>query len=352
MHVEHEAKLGLFEKYLTLWIVVCIIIGLLLGRYVPALVSILNSITIAELGYLPLPIGIFLFLMMYPTVAGIEFSEVKKAARTPKPLVLTLIANWIIAPPLMVLLSRIFLSNYPEFAHGVILLGIAPCTAMVLFWIMFAKGNIAQGLVITAVNAISIVILYAPSSAFWLGVSGINMGEIIYSVALDVLIFVAIPIVLGVFLRREFTKRRGKEWYNNTYLGVMQKLAMIALLGTLIVLFTYEGETILAQPLIVGLIAVPVFLHEALMLPLLLGITWFANWKYEIGVASAIIGSSTHFEIAITVAITLFGVGSGAALATVVGPLIEVPVMVSFAKLAMRTRHRFPRRNLQKNAKT
>ncbi len=344
-HEETEAKLGVFEKYLTLWIGVCIVIGLLLGKFVPAIVSFLNSVTIAALGYLPLPIGIFLFLMMYPTVAAIEFTEVKKAAKTPKPVLLTLIANWVVAPPLMVLLSRIFLSNYPEFTYGVILLGIAPCTAMVLFWIMFAKGNIAQGLVITAINALSIVVLYAPSASFWLGVGGINIWDIIFLIALTVFIFVALPIILGVVLRREFTKRRGKEWYNNTYLGVMHKLAMVALLGTLIVLFAYKGETILQQPLIVGLIAIPVFLHEALMLPLLFGVAWFANWDYEMSVASAIIGSSTHFEIAITVAITLFGLGSGAALATVIGPLIEVPVMVSFAKLALRTKHRFPRNN-------
>lgn len=344
-HKKVEVKLGIFEKYLTLWIAVCIIIGLLLGRYVPVLVSFLNSVAIAEFGYLPLPIGIFLFLMMYPTVASIEFTEVKKAVRTPKPVLLTLIANWVIAPPLMILLSRIFLSNYPEFTYGVILLGIAPCTAMVLFWILFAKGNIAQGLVITAINALTIVVLYAPSAAFWLGVGGINIWDIIYLIALDVFIFVAMPIVLGFVLRKEFTRRRGKEWYNNTYLGVMHKLAMVALLGTLIVLFTYEGKTILGQPLIVGLIAIPIFLHEALMLPLLLGAGWFANWEYEMSVASAIIGSSTHFEIAITVAITLFGIGSGAALATVIGPLMEVPVMVSFSKLALKTRHHFPKNN-------
>ena len=346
---KRKAELGIFEKYLTLWIVVCIILGILLGTYVPQLVSLLESVTIAELGYMPLPIGIFLFLMMYPTVASIKFSDVKKAAKNPKPTILTLIANWVIAPPLMVLLSSIFLSNYPEFAYGVILLGIAPCTAMVLFWILFAKGNTAQGLIITAINAVSIVVLYAPSAAFWLGVSGVDMTAIIATIALSVVLFVGLPIVLGVVLRREFMKRRGEGWYNKTYLGVMNKLAIIALLGTLIVLFTYEGKTILAQPLIVGLIAIPVFLHEAIMLPTLLGICWLANWNYETSVVSAIIGSSTHFEIAITVDITLSEVlGSGAALATVIGPLMEVPVMVGFAKLALRTRHRFPRNSAKK----
>jgi len=341
MHEEREAKLGVFEKYLTLWIALCIVVGLLLGRFVPAIVLFLNSVTIAELGYLPLPIGIFLFLMMYPTVAAIEFSEIKKAAKNPKPVILTLIANWIIAPPLAVLLSRIFLSNYPEYAAGIILLGIAPCTAMVLFWIMFAKGNVAQGLVITAINALTIIILYSPSAAFYLGISGIQVPILL--IAADVLLFVGLPVGLGLFLRRELTKRRGEEWYNNTYLGAMRKLAMVALLGTLIVLFAYKGETILQQPLIVGLIAAPLLIHYYTMVSLLFGATWLLNWKYEMAVTSTLIGSSSHFEIAITVAITVFGLSHGAALATVIGPLLEVPIMVSFAKIALRMRHFFPR---------
>jgi len=340
-HEETEAKLGVFEKYLTLWIGVCIVIGLLLGKFVPAAVSFLNSVTIVALGYLPLPIGIFLFLMMYPTVAAIEFGEIKKAAKTPKPVILTLVANWVIAPPLMVLLTRIFLSNYPEFAAGAILLGIAPCTAMVLFWIMFARGNVAQGLVITAINALSIIILYSPSAAFFLGLSGIQVP--ISLIAIDVFLFVGLPVALGLVLRRELTKRRGGEWYNNVYLRVMHKLAMVALLGTLIVLFSYKGQTILQQPLIVGLIAVPLLFHYFIMVSLLFGTTWLLNWGYEMSVTSTLIGSSSHFEIAITVAITVFPLTHGAALATVIGPLLEVPLMVTFAKIALRTRRRFPR---------
>ena len=341
MVMEHEAKLGIFEKYLTVWIGVCIIIGLLLGNFVPAMVTLLNSITIAELGYLPIPIGIFLFLMMYPTVAAIEFGEIKKAAKTPKPVILTLIANWVIAPPLMVLLTRVFLSNYPEFAAGAILLGVAPCTAMVLFWTMFAKGNVAQGLVITAINALSIIILYSPTAAFYLGISGIQVP--IYLIAIDVLLFVGLPVGLGLLLRRELTKRRGQEWYNKTYLEAMHKLATVALLGTLIILFSYKGQAILEQPLLVGLIAVPLIIHYFVMVTLLFGSTWLAKWKYEMAVTSTLIGSSSHFEIAITVAITVFGLNHGAALATVIGPLLEVPIMVTFSKIALRTRHRFPR---------
>ena len=341
MVMEHEAKLGIFEKYLTVWIGMCIIIGLLLGNFVPAMVTLLNSITIAELGYLPIPIGIFLFLMMYPTVAAIEFGEIKKAAKTPKPVILTLIANWVIAPPLMVLLTRVFLSNYPEFAAGAILLGVAPCTAMVLFWTMFAKGNVAQGLVITAINALSIIILYSPTAAFYLGISGIQVP--IYLIAIDVLLFVGLPVGLGLLLRRELTKRRGQEGYNKTYLEAMHKLATVALLGTLIILFSYKGQAILEQPLLVGLIAVPLIIHYFVMVTLLFGSTWLAKWKYEMAVTSTLIGSSSHFEIAITVAITVFGLNHGAALATVIGPLLEVPIMVTFSKIALRTRHRFPR---------
>lgn len=324
-----------------MWIGLCIVIGLLLGRFVPGVVTLLNSVTFAELGYLPVPIGIFLFLMMYPTVASIEFGEIKKATKAPKPVILTLIANWVIAPPFMVLLTRIFLSNYPEFAAGAILLGIAPCTAMVLFWTMFAKGNVAQGLVITAINALSIIILYSPSAAFYLGVSGIQVP--IYLIAIDVFLFVGFPVILGLFLRRELTRRRGQEWYNKTYLEAMHKLATVALLGTLIILFAYKGQAILDQPLIVGLIAIPLIIHYFVMVSWLFGATWLANWKYEVAVTSTLIGSSSHFEIAITVAITVFGLNHGAALATVIGPLLEVPIMVTFSKIALKTRHLFPR---------
>jgi len=341
MHTEHEAKLGFFEKYLTVWIGLCIVIGLLLGKFVPSIVTALNSITVAELGYLPIPIGIFLFLMMYPTVSAIEFGEIKKAAKTPKPVILTLIANWAIAPPLMVLLARVFLGNYPEYAAGVILLGIAPCTAMVLFWTMFAKGNVAQSLVITAINALSIIVLYSPSAAFYLGIGGIQVP--VYLIALDVLLFVGLPVALGLVLRRELTKRRGQEWYNKTYLEAMHKLATVALLGTLIVLFAYKGQAILDQPLIVGLIATPLVIHYFIMVALLFGSTWLTKWKYEMAVTSTLIGASSHFEIAITVAITVFGLNHGAALATVIGPLLEVPIMVGFSKIALRMRHRFPR---------
>lgn len=347
--LEHESKLDFFEKYLTVWIGLCIVIGLLLGKFVPAIVTVLSSITIAEIGYLPIPIGIFLFLMMYPTVASIEFGEIKKAVKAPKPVIATLIANWVIAPPLMALLARVFLGNYPEYAAGVILLGIAPCTAMVLFWTMFARGNVAQSLVITAINALSIIILYSPTAAFYLGISGIEVP--VFLIAIDVLLFVGLPVALGLLLRRELTNRRGQEWYNKKYLEAMHKLATVALLGTLIVLFAYKGQAILEQPLIVGLIAVPLVIHYFIMVGLLFGSTWLAKWKYETSVTSTLIGASSHFEIAITVAITVFGLTHGAALATVIGPLLEVPIMVSFAKVALRMRHRFPRNTRNTNKK-
>jgi len=183
--------------------------------------------------------------------------------------------------------------------------------------------------------------LYSPSAAFYLGIGGIQVP--VYLIALDVLLFVGLPVALGLVLRRELTKRRGQEWYNKTYLEAMHKLATVALLGTLIVLFAYKGQAILDQPLIVGLIATPLVIHYFIMVALLFGSTWLTKWKYEMAVTSTLIGASSHFEIAITVAITVFGLNHGAALATVIGPLLEVPIMVGFSKIALRMRHRFPR---------
>jgi len=191
-----EVPLGIFEKYLTLWIAVCIIAGLLLGRFFPAFGRFLDSL---KIGNLSIPIGVCLFFMMYPTVVGIKFSDVKRAARKPKPLLLTLIANWLIAPPIMTLYANLILTD-PLQKAGVILLGLSPCTAMVMWWIMLAKGDLAQGLVNTAVNALLMVVLYAPQAAFYLGVSNVPVPWDL--IAYSVLFFIALPVFLGALSRK------------------------------------------------------------------------------------------------------------------------------------------------------
>src|SRR4030043_1039421 len=188
-HVKKEVSLGLWEKYLTLWIALCIIAGLLVGRFIPAFGEFMDSLKFAQLS---IPIGILLFFMMYPTVVGIRFSDVKKAAKNPKPLLVTIIANWVIAPPLMTFLANTFLAGNPQYMAGVILLGLSPCTAMVMWWMFLAKGDMAQGLINTSINALLMVALYAPLAALYLGVSSIPVP--LDLIATSVLIFVALPV--------------------------------------------------------------------------------------------------------------------------------------------------------------
>lgn len=332
-------RLGLFEKYLTLWIAICIIIGLLLGRFLPALGQYLDSLKVAQLS---VPIGISLFFMMYPTVVGIAFSDVKKAMRKPKPMLLTIIANWAIAPVIMTLYANLILQGNPQYIAGVILLGMAPCTAMVMWWILLAKGDLAQGLINTTVNALLMLILYAPYSAFFLGVSGIPVPWDL--IVLSVIVFIALPVSLGAVSRKLLIGRKGKEWFDSTYLGLVRKISIIALLLTLIILFSFQGEIILSDPLLVAYLAAPNLLHYVTMIALTYSVSWLSNWSYETSIDTTLIGSSSHFEVAIAVAITLYGLNSGAALATVIGPLIEVPLMLAIVKFGLKTKRYFPRK--------
>jgi len=332
-----EAKLGVFEKYLTLWIAICIVVGLLLGRFLPSFGQYLDSLKFAHLS---IPIGICLFFMMYPTVVGIAFSDIKKAVRKPKPMLLTIIANWVIAPPIMTLYANLLLTD-PYHRAGVILLGMSPCTAMVMWWMMLAKGDLAQGLINTAINALLMLILYAPQSAFFLGVSGIPVPWDL--IALSVIIFIALPVSLGAVSRKLLIGRKGKEWFDSTYLELVRKISIIALLFTLIVMFSFQGKIILNDPLLVAYLAAPNLLHYVTMIAITYTTSWLSNWDYPTSIDTTLIGSSSHFEVAIAVATTLYGLNSGAALATVIGPLMEVPLMLSLVRFGLRTSHLFPR---------
>jgi len=339
--LKEKATLGIFEKYLTLWIATCIIIGLLVGRFLPAFGQYLDSM---KIGHLSIPIGVCLFFMMYPTVVQIRFGDVVKATKNPKPLLLTITANWIINPPLATFLANTILPGHPEFIAGIILLGISPCTAMVMWWIMLARGDLGQGLVNTAINALLMVFLYAPLAAFYLGVSAIPVPWDL--IALSVLFFIVIPIVAASISRQAVINRKGQEWFDKKYVPLWGKISIVALLTTLIVMFSLQGEIIITQPLTVALIAVSLLLGYAIMVSLTYGISWLANWSYESSICNTLIGSSSHFEVAIAVATTLFGISSGAALATVIGPLMEVPLMLSLVKIGLWTRRYFPRNKM------
>jgi ACR3 family arsenite transporter len=280
--------------------------------------------------------------MMYPTVVGISFSDVKKATKFPKPMLITIIANWIIAPPLMTLYANFFLKGNPQFIAGAILLGISPCTAMVLWWIKMARGDLGQGLVNTAINALLMIALYGAEAAFYLGVSSIPVPWDL--IAWSVILFIAVPVSLAALTRRIVLPRKGTEWFEHKFKTILGEISILALLTTLIVLFSLEGNIILTEPLTVVLIAVPLLVHYVSMIAITYGATWFANLDYKSAAPTVLIGSSSHFEVAIAVATTLFGLGSGAALATVIGPLMEVPLMLSLVRFLWRTRGKFPRK--------
>lgn len=315
--------------------------GLLVGRFFPQFGQYMDSL---KFGQLSIPIGVLLFFMMYPTVLGIRFSDIKQAAKRPKPLLVTIIANWVIAPPIMTLYANLLLTD-PMYKAGVILLGLSPCTAMVMWWMYLAKGDLAQGLINTAINALLMLFLYAPLAAIYLGVSSIPVPWDL--IALSVLVFIALPVAAGAISRRVIIRRKGEEWFNNTYTPFIGKISIIALLTTLIVLFSFEGEVILNNPLLVAYLAAPNLLHYATMIAWTYPLGYFAGWAYETAIDTTLIGSSSHFEVAIAVATTLYGIGSGAALATVIGPLMEVPLMLSLVKLGLYTRKYFPRKKRQ-----
>jgi len=312
------------------------ITGFLLGRFFPEIGVIIQSLQVGDISIL---MGLCLFFLMYPTMASIEFREILKAAKSPKPVIITLIGNWVIAPALMALLARIFLSSLPGYSAGAILLGIAPCTGMVLFWILLARGNLARGVVITAINALSTLILYAPLAAFYLGVGGVPVP--VEPIAESVVLFVGLPLALGQLTRKILVDRKGLKWFEDKFKPIIGNIAAAALLLTIIMLFSIKGEVIANQPFIVGLVSIPILMHFFIMASLFFTISWLLRFSYRDAVTIAFISSGTQFEVAIATATVVFGVGSEAALATVIGPLWEVPSMLSFVNIALKARKYF-----------
>lgn len=334
-----DKKLGPLEKYLTIWIMLCIVLGLLLGSFFPSVGEFLDGLRFAQIS---IPIGILLFFMMYPTVLGISLGDIRSATQSPKPLLLTIIANWVFAPAIMTIYANFLLAGNPEYIAGVVLLGLSPCTAMVMWWMLLAKGDMAQGLINTTINALIMIFAYAPLAAFYLGISGIPVPWDL--IVVSVFFFIVIPVAAGGLTRKILIPKKGFDWFDGVYRKQVGRLSFIALLGTLIVLFSFQGKVILSNPILVARLALPNLLHYGTMIAFTLAISWLANWRYPQAIDTVLIGSSSHFEVAIAVATTLYGINSGAALATVIGPLMEVPLMLSLVYLGLRIQHRFPRK--------
>jgi len=352
-----QKELSIFEKYLTLWVLLCIAGGILLGRMAPEIAVKLDSLSIYNVS---IPIAICLFFMMYPIMVKIDFAEVIKAAKTPKPVALTLFINWAIKPFTMYLIASLFLGYlfkgflpgteiiktgqevelWRSYISGAILLGIAPCTAMVLMWSYLAKGNEGLTLVMVAINSLTMLVLYAPLGRFLLGVNAmpIPWQTILFSVT----IYVALPLVAGFFSRRWIIRFKGLEWFNTKFLRWLTPISITALLATLVLLFSFKGEIIIKNPLTILWIAVPLLIQTILIFSLgYFVLARLLKLSYHDAAPSAMIGASNHFEVAIATATMLFGLSSGAALATVVGVLIEVPVMLMLVSICKRYCHLF-----------
>ncbi|WP_088894820.1 ACR3 family arsenite efflux transporter [Leptolyngbya ohadii] len=355
--VKAGSSLSFFERYLTLWVFLCIGAGILLGRLFPGIAVALDAMSIYQVS---IPIAICLFFMMYPIMVKIDFSQAAQAVRTPKPVILTLVVNWLIKPFTMVVFAQFFLGwlfrplitgteiirgvEVPlanSYIAGTILLGIAPCTAMVLMWGYLCYGNQGHTLAMVAVNSLAMLFLYAPLGRWLLAANDLTVPW--QTIALSVLIYVGLPLIAGMYSRYWIFKHKGREWFERRFLQYLSPVAIAALLITLILLFAFKGELIVNNPLHILLIAVPLFIQTNFIFLISYVVAQKLRLSYEDAAPAALIGASNHFEVAIATAVVLFGLDSGAALATVVGVLIEVPVMLMLVELCKRTAMWFPR---------
>ncbi|MFY7804169.1 MAG: ACR3 family arsenite efflux transporter [Limnoraphis robusta] len=355
--VQAGGQLSIFEKYLTVWVFLCIIAGIFLGRLFPGVAVTLDSMSIYQVS---IPIAICLFFMMYPIMVKIDFTQARQVVQAPKPVILTLVVNWLIKPFTMVAFSQFFLGWLfrpllsatevlrgtevqlaDSYIAGTILLGIAPCTAMVLMWGYLSYSNQGHTLVMVAINSLAMLFLYAPLGRWLLSANDLTVPW--ETIVLSVLIYVGLPLAAGMYSRYWIFKHKGKAWFERRFLKYLSPVATSALLITLVLLFAFKGELIVENPLHIVLIAIPLFLQTNFIFLISYVAGLKMNLYYEDAAPAALIGASNHFEVAIATAVTLFGLNSGAALATVVGVLIEVPVMLMLVEVCKRTASWFPR---------
>jgi len=388
---------SIFERFLSLWVVLCIIAGILLGKIAPGVAQSLDGLAIYVKGapVVSIPIAICLFFMMYPIMVKIDFSEVIKAGRSGKPVFLTLFINWAVKPFTMYGIALFFLGTLfynfigPEatdlvkmpfgldlptgathgsgtvvlidgvkmlevplwrsYLAGCILLGIAPCTAMVLVWGYLSRGNDGLTLMMVAINSLTMLLLYGVLGGFLLGVGRLPVPW--QALLLSIGIYVALPLVAGYLSRRWLIAAKGETWFKEKFLHVLTPVTIIALLITLVLLFSFKGEVIISNPLTILWIAIPLFIQTILIFWLGYGLARLLKLRYVDAAPAAMIGASNHFEVAIATSTMLFGLSSGAALATVVGVLIEVPLMLMLVKICLKTTHWFKEAEMSAVAK-
>lgn len=338
--------MSLFERWLTLWVALCILVGLVLGNLMPGLFTALAGLEYASVN---LVVAVLIWAMVYPMMIAIDFGSLKDVGRRPKGLIITLVINWLIKPFTMAALAVLFFNHLfaglidpakaPEYIAGLILLGAAPCTAMVFVWSQLTKGDPNYTLVQVSVNDLIMVVAFAPIVAFLLGVTDISVPW--ETLILSVVLYIVIPLIAGALTRRALMARGGEAAVSD-FVARIKPASVLGLLLTVVLLFGFQGRVIIAQPLLIALIAVPIIIQSYGIFAL--GYAWAFAWKlpHRVAAPCALIGTSNFFELAVAVAVGLFGLNSGAALATVVGVLVEVPVMLTLVAFANRTRNRFP----------
>ena len=335
MDEEEGRTISFFEKFLPLWVALCIFIGILFSIYIPGISEAINSFSI---GQISIPIGICLFLMMYPAMLNLQVSELKKLGKNPKPIILTLISNWLIAPFVGLLMARIFLQGYEQLIVAIILLSSSPCTAMVLVWGWMAKGNQEQNVVNTSLNTITIIFGYAPMVALLTGIQNIDVNWVL--LLMSTFIFIGLPLLIGIISKRLLISSKGEDWFNNTYRPIVGNISIAALLTTLVLLFSMNGKVLINNPGYLLLVSIPLLVGFLIVVGYNIIITKLFKLKYPEAVITVIIGSSSHFEIAIATAIAMYGIGSIAALGTTMGLFWEVPIMLSIVYLGKLLRKR------------
>ncbi|ATH08581.1 arsenical-resistance protein [Halobacteriovorax marinus] len=337
-------QMGFFERYLSLWVALCIVGGILLGKFLGSSISVLSELNLATVN---IPVAILVWLMIFPMMVQIDFSSIKDVGRNPRGLALTLVVNWLIKPFSMAFFAWIFFDKIygafltpdlaSEYIAGAILLGAAPCTAMVFVWSYLTKGDPEYTLVQVAINDLVLLVAFIPIVKFLLGVTSVVIP--VDTLVSSVVIFVVIPLAAGFIVNKALIKTHGKDWFEQSFLPKLKPVSIIALLSTLILLFAFQGEKIIENPIHIVLIAIPLIIQTYFIF----FVAWIVGKKMTLPHCilspGSMIGASNFFELAVAVAIALFGLNSGAALVTVVGVLIEVPIMLSLVHLSNKWRY-------------
>jgi ACR3 family arsenite transporter len=348
MKSEKQTDIGFFQKYLTVWVILCMVIGVLIGRFFPAIPVFMNQFEYAKVS---IPMAVLIWLMIYPMMMKVDFQSIKNVGKNPKGLFVTWVTNWFIKPFTMYAIASLFFfvifkafispDLATEYLAGAVLLGAAPCTAMVFVWSSLTKGNPAYTVVQVATNDLIILVAFVPIVKFLLGIS--NVAVPWDTLILSVVLFVVIPLVGGMLTRTLVIKKKGQEYFDNTFVNKFDGVTTIGLLLTLVLVFAFQGETIIRNPLHIVLIAIPLIIQTFLIFFIAYFAARLLKLPYSISAPAGMIGASNFFELSVAVAIALFGTSSAAALATTVGVLTEVPVMLILVKIANSTQKWFPK---------